>query len=49
VWLPFVWGNAALFIQNTGDVASSVLSAGRRRRQGRRLPLEPTEADRERV
>jgi uncharacterized membrane protein YoaT (DUF817 family) len=31
IWLPFVWGNAALFIQNTGEVATSVLSPRRRR------------------
>jgi uncharacterized membrane protein YoaT (DUF817 family) len=30
IWLPFVWGNAALFIQNTGEVATSVLSPRRR-------------------
>ena len=41
IWLPFVWGNAALFIQNSADVASSVLA--------RRLPPERREADRQPV
>jgi uncharacterized membrane protein YoaT (DUF817 family) len=49
IWLPFVWGNAALFIQNTGDVANSVLSSGRRRRDSRHLPSERRQAERERV
>jgi hypothetical protein len=49
VWLPFVWGNAALFIQNTGDVANSVLSSSRRRRDSRHLSPERREAERERV
>ena len=40
VWLPFVWGNAALFIQNTADVASSVLA---------RRPPQPATDDRQRV
>lgn len=46
IWLPFVWGNAALFIQNTGDVATSVLSSGRRRAEGRRPASEPREVTR---
>ena len=49
IWLPFVWGNAALFIQNTGDAARSVLSAGPRRAGVRRLPSERSEADRQQV
>jgi hypothetical protein len=49
IWLPFVWGNAALFIQNTADVASSVLSTRRRHDGPRRLPPEQSEADRQRV
>ena len=49
IWLPFVWGNAALFIQNTGDVATRVLSPGRRRGEVQPLPPEPSEADRQRV
>lgn len=49
IWLPFVWGNAALFIQNTADVATSVLSTGRRPTESRRLPPQQREADRQRV
>jgi hypothetical protein len=48
IWLPFVWGNAALFIQNTADVASSVLSTGRRSAGSRRLSPEQRQADRQR-
>jgi hypothetical protein len=48
IWLPFVWGNAALFIQNTADVASSALSTGRRRTEPPRLP-QPAEDGRQRV
>ncbi|HEX4540282.1 MAG TPA: hypothetical protein VH112_08550 [Acidimicrobiales bacterium] len=40
VWLPFVWGNAALFIQNTGEVATSLFSPNRRREA---LPRDPSE------
>lgn len=32
IWLPFVWGNAALFIQNTGEVATSFFSSDHRHR-----------------
>jgi uncharacterized membrane protein YoaT (DUF817 family) len=49
IWLPFVWGNAALFIQNAGDVATNVLSSRRRGDTARRLPSRPSEPDRERV
>jgi hypothetical protein len=28
VWLPFVWGNAALFIQNMAELWKSLLTAG---------------------
>jgi uncharacterized membrane protein YoaT (DUF817 family) len=47
IWLPFVWGNAALFIQNTADVASSVFPTGRRRTESQRPPPERSEADRQ--
>src|SRR5213595_129582 len=40
IWLPFVWGNAALFIQNAGDVATSALSPGRRGRASERVPSQ---------
>jgi hypothetical protein len=40
VWFPFVWGNAALFIQNTGEVATSLFSPNRRREA---LPRDPSE------
>jgi hypothetical protein len=26
VWLPFVWGNAALFIQNTADIGKAIFA-----------------------
>lgn len=47
VWLPFVWGNAALFIQNTGEVATSLFSPNRRREAGPRDPSEQREDDRQ--
>jgi hypothetical protein len=49
IWLPFVWGNAALFIQNAADVATNVLSSGRRRHDSRQLPPEQREPERESV
>ncbi len=49
IWLPFVWGNAALFIQNTGEVATSVLSPGRRRDTMPPVPSERSEDDRQPV
>jgi uncharacterized membrane protein YoaT (DUF817 family) len=49
VWLPFVWGNAALFIQNTGEVATRVFSSGRRQDIPRDLPRRRSEAERQRL
>lgn len=49
VWLPFVWGNAALFILNAGEVATGVLSPGRRQSRHPEPPPIPTEDDRQRV
>lgn len=49
IWLPFVWGNAALFIQNTSEVATRVLSPGDRHDAVARLPSRPLEDDRQRV
>jgi hypothetical protein len=36
VWLPFVWGNAALFIQNTADIGKALFSRDSSRPAGRR-------------
>jgi hypothetical protein len=47
VWLPFVWGNAALFIQNTGEVATSLFSPSRRREAVPRDTPEQREDDRQ--
>jgi hypothetical protein len=49
IWLPFVWGNAALFIQNTGEFATSVLSPRRRRDAVPQVPRQQREDDREPV
>jgi uncharacterized membrane protein YoaT (DUF817 family) len=48
VWLPFVWGNAALFILNAGDVATTALQPGRLRGPSGRA-REPADAERQRV
>jgi hypothetical protein len=47
VWLPFVWGNAALFIQNTGEVATTLFSPRRRREAVPTDPSEQREDDRQ--
>ncbi|HEY1634954.1 MAG TPA: hypothetical protein VGF64_09370 [Acidimicrobiales bacterium] len=49
IWLPFVWGNAALFIQNTGEFATSVLSPRRRRDAVSQVPSQARPTERERV
>ena len=49
IWLPFVWGNAALFVQNAGEVATSVLSRGRRDGAVRPVPTQRREDDRQPV
>jgi hypothetical protein len=49
IWLPFVWGNAALFIQNAAEVATSVLSPGRHDGAVPPVPSRRREDDRQRV
>jgi hypothetical protein len=48
IWLPFVWGNAALFILNAGEVATTALQSGRLRGPSGSTRA-PADAERQRV
>ena len=49
IWLPFVWGNAALFIQNAAELATNVLSPARHEGDVPQAPSRPLEDDRQRA